>query len=513
MTVKRSQSTLRTTSSTPTQTPAQTRQAAPPTPRAGWGPKTAAPATGADGFGAPKRPSMESLGKAIMAATTPVAAGPAQQAMIQSVDQLTAQVQTILHHDAKSLAQGLAPARAGEPLSAEQQSQLDAAAVDFLKSLPVGALAPAVAARLQAQLKDANVEVGDLATTRLGDLGAVGKALANQVLQAGPRDSPAAYYGLAGGLAAAVGYVGWTKGSEGLAALGIKPELKKGFFDDRLSVTLSGEFGARLQDLQVSGTVAGQTTFSNGGQLSGSLTTNSRAGLQAAEARYSLEKPNWNFAAAWVRTADGQQTGTLTTGVKNELLSASVTATRNAAGLQTVALQGTASPDANLRLSGAATRDVASGQTAAEFDAFLSGKGGQTLTAHLQGNSEVGLQSTTLGLTIDQADFRLSATSTFTPDGLSSAELQGHLTRGALALDASTTANADGLATVAASATYSPAEDFKLSAGLSHNLQTGETSGSADLSMRVNGEIDLALSASADSQGQRTLNLGARGKF
>lgn len=519
MTVKSTTTALRTrpTSKDQPSSSSAPRPDAEPPVKGGWGPKAgAAPSTsGADGFGAPRRQAMESLGQALSAAAPEESGppGPAQQALVQSVDDFTAKLQTILHHDAKSLAQGLVPTRAGDALTAAQQKQLDGAAVDFLKGIPMGALAPETAQRLQARLKAANVDVGDVSTTKLGDLGPAGRELARDLVKSMRRSSPAAYYGLAGGLAAVAGYTGWTKGSQGLLALGIKPEVKKSFFDDRLSVTLAGDFGAKLKDFKVTGTVAGQTTFANGGHASGSLVAKSRTGVDSAQAAYSIDKPNWNFSAAWARAADGKQSGAVTAGVKNDVASASVAVSQAADGLRSVVVKGSATPNANLNVSGTVTHDLSSGVSAAEVDAFLTGSGGERVTANVHADSRVGLQAATLGLTIDRANFSASATATVNPGGLASAELKGHVTRGALGVDASVTANADGIATVAASATYAPSADLNLTAGVSGNVQTGAAKATAELAWKVNGKTDLAATASADTLGHQGVTVGIRGKF
>lgn len=460
---------------------------------------------------------MASLGRAIMASTTPAPTGPptpAQLAVQGACDQFTTQLQTLLHHDRASLAQGLVPTRAGEPLSADQQAQLDAAGLDFLKSLPLGAFAPQTAARLQDAAQAAGLAPGDVATTRLGDLGALGNTLANGLLQQASVDSPEAAYGLAAGLAAAAGYVGWTKGSEGLTALGIKPEVQRDFFDGALTAKLGGEFGARFAQAKVTGTLSAQKTWANGAQVSGSVTGNTRTGFDAAQGSYALTRGAWSVGAQGKVAADGTRDASLTAGYQGQQAGATVTAQRTADGLQTVKLAATAKPSDTVDLGATVERNVPQGLVSSTASLEARGTDGQKVTAFLAGDSAAGLTSAKLGLTLDRATFSAAANAEVTPDGLAHADFSTTLrNQRGLEVGAQVTANLAGVKTVGANLTYAPGENLKVSARVARNLQTGQVTGGAELSAQLNGTTEIAAQANVDTQGQSSVSVGLKGRF
>ncbi len=227
----------------------------------------------------------------------PTANNPVQAAMNQAIDRYTTRVQTQLHHDAMSLARGETPFRAGDALTAAQQDELKKASVDFVKDIPIGALSPELAASIQQKLKAAGVEVRDIASTKLGDLGDIGGDIAKDLVKDLKSDHPAAFYGLAAGAAAAAGYVAWSQGSEGLNKLGIKPEIKQNFFDGNLSVKLGGEWQSHFKDFKATATVAGRVDLGDYGRLTGSVTANSATGIDRATVGYDITRPNWNLSA------------------------------------------------------------------------------------------------------------------------------------------------------------------------------------------------------------------------
>lgn len=217
--------------------------------------------------------------------------------MNSAIDRYTSRVQTELHHDAMSLARGEQPFKAGDALSTGQQDALKNASVDFIKDIPIGALSPQMAAAVQQKLKDAHIDVRDIASTRLGDLGNVGGDIAKDLLKDLKSDSPGVFYGLAAGAAVAAGYVAWSQGSAGLSKLGIKPEVKQNFFDNQLSVKLGADWQSHFKDFKATATVAGNVSLGDYGRLTGSVTANSRTGIDNAALGYSLDRPNWNLSA------------------------------------------------------------------------------------------------------------------------------------------------------------------------------------------------------------------------
>ena len=128
---------------------------------------------------------------------------PVRTALEAALNTYTSKIETTLNHDAMSLARGRVPVREGDTLTAAQQTELQNASTDFLKSIPIGALSPELAAGIQAKLTDAGLDTRDVASTKLGDLGRIGGDIAKDLVKDLKESSPTAYYSLAGGLAVA----------------------------------------------------------------------------------------------------------------------------------------------------------------------------------------------------------------------------------------------------------------------------------------------------------------------
>lgn len=220
----------------------------------------------------------------------------------------TSKIETTLGHDAMSMARGRVPVREGDTLSAAQQTELQNASTDFLKSIPLGALSPEIAAGIQGKLEAAGLKTRDPASTKLGDLGSIGGDIAKDLIKDLKQASPAAYYSLAGGLAAAAGVAAWTGGSAKLASLGIKPEVKQKFFDDQLEVKLRGDWDAHFKNFKTTGTVTGRMDLGDAGKLSASVTANSATGFDHGRVQYDLNRPNLNLSAYGTINHSGLET-------------------------------------------------------------------------------------------------------------------------------------------------------------------------------------------------------------
>ncbi len=274
--------------------PSNTRQTpevtgpAPQRPNAGW----------AAGTNASQRPLDLSLPKHVstdaeVRASMP---NPVRQQLESSLTTFTTKLETTLGHDAMSMARGRTPVREGDTLSPAQLTELQNASTDFIKSIPIGALSPELAAGIQARLKDAGIETRDIASTKLGDLGAIGGDIARDLIKDLKASSPTAYYSLAGGLAAAAGVVAWTGGSAKLASLGIKPEVKQNFFDKQLEVKLRGDWDAHFKNFKATTTVTGRVDLGGAGKIALSATASSATGFDNARLQYDLNKPNLNLS-------------------------------------------------------------------------------------------------------------------------------------------------------------------------------------------------------------------------
>ena len=246
-----------------------------------------------------------SVSQADLDATRP---SPVRQQLEASLTTFNSRVETALNHDAMSIARGRTPAREGEPLSAQQQTDLRNAATDLMKDMPIGAFAPEVASAIQSKLAAAGINTRDISGTRLKDLGNIGGDIAKDLIKDLKQDSPTAFYSLAATLAAGVGVAAWTGGSAKLNSLGIKPEIKQGFFDDQLQVKLRGNWDAHFKNFNVTGTVSGKVDLGDAGRLTGSVTANSATGFDNARVQYDFNRPNLNLSAYASANARGLET-------------------------------------------------------------------------------------------------------------------------------------------------------------------------------------------------------------
>lgn len=222
---------------------------------------------------------------------------PVRQQLEAALNTYTSKIETTLGHDAMSMARGRTPVREGDSLTAAQQTELQNASSDFLKSIPIGALSPEVASTIQAKLDAAGIKTRDLGSTKLGDLGNIGGDIAKDLVKDLKASSPTAYYSLAGGLAAAAGFAAWEGGSSKLRSLGIKPEIKTKLFDDKLQLKIGAEWDAHFKNLKGTATVSGHHDLGSAGRITGSVTANSATGFDHARVQYDFNRPNLNLSA------------------------------------------------------------------------------------------------------------------------------------------------------------------------------------------------------------------------
>ncbi|MDX2010325.1 MAG: hypothetical protein SFW67_09050 [Myxococcaceae bacterium] len=264
------------TSTVSTPTPAAPTQPSTPSGTNGW-----AAGTGARGSVNPNV-NTPAPNAADVQATLP---NPVRTAVNANIDRFNSRLEQALGHDAMSIARGRTPVREGDVLTDAQQTELRNAATDFIKDMPLGALDPALAREVQSRLESRGVQVRDIASTKLGDLGDIGADIAKDLLKDLRSNSPAAFYGLAAGAAAAAGYAAWSGGSAKLQSLGIKPEIKAKFFDDQLEVKLRGDWQAHFKDFKPSASLT-YTYTQDAWRLSANATVDSsglsRAGLNGS---------------------------------------------------------------------------------------------------------------------------------------------------------------------------------------------------------------------------------------
>jgi hypothetical protein len=170
-------------------------------------------------------------------------------------------VEETLHHDALSMARGQSPWRNGDPISDVQRKALTGAATDFIKDVPLGALAPGVLGDVERSLASRGIHIENLADKSLSEVGKVAGDIAGdkakELVDTFKDASPVAFYGLLGGAAVAVGAYGYAKGSGALERLGIKPELKTGFFNDHVTARVRAAWDPGFKNATFGGSVRG----------------------------------------------------------------------------------------------------------------------------------------------------------------------------------------------------------------------------------------------------------------
>ena len=159
-----------------------------------------------------------------------------QERTSQIIDSFTDRIETILHHDAGSLAAGHTPVREGDTLTSAQQDQLKDAATDLIKEMPVGALSPDGVAKAKTFLESRGVDTTNIETKNIKEFGRLAGDLAKELVKDLRTDKPSAFYALATGAAVAIGAVGYAKGSDGLKKLGVKPQFSTKLFNDSISL-------------------------------------------------------------------------------------------------------------------------------------------------------------------------------------------------------------------------------------------------------------------------------------
>lgn len=181
----------------------------------------------------------------------------------RALDQFGLAMAHALRLDAAGMAMGgpLDPSK----LTDADQRALQQALTGLLSEMPVGALSPRLTELLGETLRAHGVATTGLETTRLRDLGKPGGELVKAMVHELKDERPAVFYGMAVGLAGAVGVVGYTQGTDALASLGLRPEIKAKFFNDQLVAKVRAEWGARFSDPKLTTRLEHHGTVTLGG--------------------------------------------------------------------------------------------------------------------------------------------------------------------------------------------------------------------------------------------------------
>jgi hypothetical protein len=174
-------------------------------------------------------------------------AGSVDAVVQRALDQFTAAMTHTLRMDAYGAALGgpLDPARG---LTDAEQSAVKKALTNLLREMPIGALAPEMTDALGELMRGRGMSTAGLESKRLRDLGDIGGDAVKQMVENLKDEKPAVFYGLAAGLATAVGAVAYTQGTD---AIGIKPEFKTKFFNDQFIAKVRAEWGPKFADPKI----------------------------------------------------------------------------------------------------------------------------------------------------------------------------------------------------------------------------------------------------------------------
>lgn len=203
-------------------------------------------------------------------------------------DTFHAKLTQILHRDAASLAWGHAPVGLGDRVTPAQTAQLEKAFTDLVAELPVGAFGPGFEKVLEGATGVLGADV-DLATVRLKDVGRVGGDAARDLVQQLKHEHPVTFWSMAGVAAAGAATLGYTKGTDALEKLGIRPEASSTLFDGaqtKLRATVAFHAGPKLADPALSLGLRGERRFDNGTVVHGALQTRLQ-GKELGETRVS----------------------------------------------------------------------------------------------------------------------------------------------------------------------------------------------------------------------------------
>ena len=159
----------------------------------------------------------------------------------------------------------------GDKLEDADLETIKTATQNFVMEMPVGALSAKAQAKISDALRGTKLELKDVGNKSLNDLqgelgdkaSAIGKDLANDLKS----DKPGVYYGLAVTGAAAAGVYAYKKGSGALEKLGIKPEYKKAFFDNKLTANAKASWEAEMKNPELAAGVNTKLKLSEHGRL------------------------------------------------------------------------------------------------------------------------------------------------------------------------------------------------------------------------------------------------------
>lgn len=216
-----------------------------------------------------------------------------------ATDRFESRMNSILGHDAMSLANGVTPYQPGMELTDGQRDKMVDAAKDLLKDVPLEHLAPGLIATIRGAVGAENLK-----GSSLNDLGDAGSTMAKNFAENLRNESPAVFYGLAGTAAVAAGALAYTQGSDALKSVGLKPEFKTGLFNNRLEAKVSAEWGPKFSDPGVELDMGTNILLGRSGRLRAGATIDTD-GNSAVRLNGSFNHGNWTGSGEAILESDG----------------------------------------------------------------------------------------------------------------------------------------------------------------------------------------------------------------
>ena len=258
-----------------------------------------------------------------------------------------------------AVAAGGRPVFLTDTIDAARLQELHAALASFVRSVPIGALSPGVARTVEAGLREAGVDPQAARTRSFDELGAFGRALADDVVARLRAKHPAAFVGAVAAGGAGAAKVAHDQGSAGLAKWGLAPQLARALLKDHLALRVRADFAPGFDDVRVAG---------------GAAATTKRGPL---DARVAVDVDG-----------DGRIGGDARVGWERGDVAASTTVAQDAAGARTASAQAT-SRKGPVDATATAAID-AQGNTAWSIGATTAPAAGHAASVALQHDGRVG---------------------------------------------------------------------------------------------------------------------------
>lgn len=177
----------------------------------------------------------------------------------EAVERFYQQMERALRLDARGIvldmSEGRAPyflANGTRGLSSEQQKEVLRAAKDLVMEIPLRALSPDLIGVARDALTMRGLSTAGLEDRKLGDLGDIGKDLANDIVKDLRGAHPTAFNTLGAVAAVAIGAVAGMEGTDALRAIGIRPEARLRFLDGALQTRVRAEWDQRFTNPKLS---------------------------------------------------------------------------------------------------------------------------------------------------------------------------------------------------------------------------------------------------------------------